>query len=50
MWIGSARNSNKKPFRINWPNYPIKALGVHFSKHKKAAENANFVDKFEKLK
>ena len=31
MWLGSNRFSSAKPFDIEWPDKPIKALGVLFS-------------------
>ena len=31
MWIGSLKSNYEKPFGINWPSEPIKALGVFFT-------------------
>ncbi|RMX34821.1 hypothetical protein pdam_00022839, partial [Pocillopora damicornis] len=31
MWIGSLKSNDEKPFGINWPSEPIKALGVFFT-------------------
>ena len=27
MWIGSSKENKAKPFRIKWPNIPIRGLG-----------------------
>ena len=32
LWIGSLKNNQIKPFGIKWPEEPIKALGVFFSR------------------
>ena len=31
MWTGSLRKNKTKPFGIEWPNDPIKALGLYYS-------------------
>ena len=31
MWIGSARLNQTKPLGINWPNEPIKVLGIFYT-------------------
>lgn len=31
MWIESLKSNDEKPFGINWPSEPIKALGVFFT-------------------
>jgi hypothetical protein len=42
MWLGSKRFSNEKPFNVDWPKKPIKALGIYFSYNGIDAENFNF--------
>jgi hypothetical protein len=49
LWLGSRKNSARKPFGIKWPDKPVKALGVYFSYDKKASDKLNFDDKIRKL-
>jgi len=50
MWLGSKRFSNEKPFDVEWPKKPIKALGVYFSYNEAEAEGMNYEPKLQKLK
>ena len=50
MCLGSKWFSAEKPFDIEWPDTPIKALGVYFSYKDDAAENMNCEPKIKILK
>ena len=51
MWLGSKRHSKKTPLDIEWPDVPVKALGVYFSYDASAAaKKSNFEPKIEHLK
>ena len=50
LWIGKKhKNKNKKFGSIQWPNKPIKALGIYFGYDKKQCEFLNWQVKLEKL-
>ena len=49
LWLGKDRKNTEKPFKIKWPNEPIKALGIFFSYDEKAAEIKKFQTKLDKL-
>ena len=50
MWIGSLRNNKIKPFGLEWPDEPIKALGVYYSYDKKLLREKNFIENVDKIK
>ena len=50
MWIGSLRNNKIKPFRLKWPDEPIKALGVYYSYDEKLLAEKNFIESLDKKK
>ena len=50
LWLGSKRLCRDKPFNVEWPDEPIKALSVYFSCNEMAAEERNFDPKIRKLK
>ena len=50
MWIGSLRNNKIKPFGLQWPDEPIKALGVYYSYDEKLLAEKNFIENLDKIK
>ena len=50
MWIGSSRNNKSKPFGIEWPHEPIKALGVYYSYDSARLWEKNFIENLYKIK
>ena len=49
LWIGKGRNKKKKIGSIQWPDKPIKALGVFFGHDKDQCQHLNWQAKLEKL-
>ena len=50
MWIGSTRANKAKPFGINWPKEPIKALGIFYTYDQKLLQEKNFLENLDKIK
>ena len=50
MWIGSTRSNNTKPLGINWPNEPIKALGIFYTYDLKLLHEKNFLENLDNIK
>ena len=50
MWIGSLKKNEEKPLGINWPNEPIKALGVSFTYDQTLLYENNFREKLDNMK
>ena len=50
MWIGSLKKNEEKPLGINWPNEPIKALGVSFPYDQTLLYENNFREKLDNMK
>ena len=51
MWIGSTRSNKTKPVGINWPNEPIKPLGIFYTYDLKLLhENNNFLENLDNIK
>ena len=50
MWIGSPRSHKTKPLGINWPNEPIKALGIFDTYNLKLLHEKNFLDNLDNIK
>ena len=50
MWIGSSRNCKAQPFRIKWPNEPIKALGIYYTYDQKLLLEKNFIERLDSIK
>ena len=50
LWLGSDCHCNLKPFNVEWPKTPVKALGVYFSYDVIAAEKVNFESRLKHLK
>ena len=50
MWIGSLKSNDEKPFGINWPSEPIKALGVFFTYDQQLLYEKNFQEKLVNMK
>ena len=50
MWIGSSRSNKTKPLDINWPNEPIKALGIFYTYDLKVLHEKNFLKNLDNIK
>ena len=50
MWIGSPRSNKTKPLGINWPNEPIKALGIFYTYDQKAPSKKNVLENLDNVK
>lgn len=50
MWIGSSKENKTKPFSIEWPNEPIKTLGVYFTYDLKLLKEKNFIEGLDSIK
>ena len=50
LWISSLKGSKDKPFGINWPKVPIKALGVYFTYDQKLLKEENFIERLDSIK
>ena len=50
MWIGSTRSHKTKPLGINWPNEPIKALGIFYTYDQKLLHEKNFLENLDNIK
>ena len=50
MWIGSLKSNDEKPFGINWPSEPIRALGVFFTYDQQLLYEKNFQEKLVNMK
>ena len=50
MWIGSSRICKAQPFRIKWPNEPIKALGIYYTYDQKLLLEKNFIERLDSTK
>ena len=50
MWIGSTRSNKTKPLGINWPNEPIKALGIFYTYNLKLLHEKNFLENLDSIK
>ena len=50
MWLGSMRDSKKKPFGISWPNEPMKILGIFISYDSQASYDKNTSEKIKEIK
>ena len=50
MWIGSTRSNKTKPLGINWPNEPIKALGIFYTYDQKLLHEENILENLDKIK
>jgi len=44
------RNNKIKPLGLNWPDEPIKALGVYYSYDEKLLREKNFIENLDKIK
>ena len=42
MWIASLKRKDEKPFGIEWPSEPIKALGTFFTYDQSLLYEKNF--------
>ena len=50
MWIGSTRSNKTKPLGINWPNEPIRALGIFYTYDLKLLHEKNFLENLDNIK
>ena len=50
MWLGADKMNKNKPLGINWPDKPIKLLGLYIGHNKKDLEISNFRHKINKMK
>ena len=50
MWIGSTRSNKTKPLGNNWPNEPIKALGIFYTYDPKLLHEKNFLENLDNIK
>jgi hypothetical protein len=50
VWLGSFRNRTDKPLGIEWPNQPLRFLGVFISYNDDICRKLNFDDRLEKCK
>ena len=50
MWIRSTRSNKTKPLGINWPNEPIKALGIFYTFDPKLLHEKNFLENLDNIK
>ena len=50
LWLGKCRNSKEKPLGIEWPDKPLRVLGVYISYDKTECELLNFEKKISKCK
>ena len=52
MWIGANRGRRDTPFGIDWPNRPIKSLGIYYGLSEEECETLNWekrIDNFENM-
>jgi len=50
LWLGKCRKSKEKPLGIEWPDNPLRVLGVYVSYDKTECEFLNFEKKISKCK
>ena len=50
MWSGSTRSNETKPLGINWPNEPIKTLGIFYTYDQKLLHEKNLLENLDKIK
>ena len=50
LWIASTRSNKTKPLGINWPNEPIKALGIFYTYDQKLLHEKNVLENLDNEK
>ena len=50
MWLGSNRFNKTKPLGVQWPDRPLRILGVYFCYDQDACDKVNFLDRIDKAK
>lgn len=50
MWLGSNRIKTTKPLDIQWPDRPLRVLGIFISYDQEACNKKNYIERIEKAK